>query len=95
MTTKISSVGLRGLEGYHVQVEVQMSPGIGNMIIVGLPDASVKESKERVLSAIRSLGMTEIQRRIIINLSPPVQKKEWSILRFSNGNRNFKGSKST
>lgn len=80
MTTKISSVGLRGLEGYHVKVEVQMSPGIGNMIIVGLPDASVKESKERVLSAIRSLGMTEIQRRIIINLSPPGQKKNGPFL---------------
>ncbi|MEK3646546.1 hypothetical protein NSQ71_17130 [Aeribacillus sp. FSL M8-0235] len=47
---KILSIGLRGLEGYRVQVEVQEVPGIAAMVIVGLPDASVKEAKERVLA---------------------------------------------
>lgn len=46
-----------------------------SIVIVGLPDASVKESKERVLSAIRSLGCNTIEKRIIINLSPSEQKK--------------------
>lgn len=75
MTIKVSSIGLRGLEGYRVQVEVQISVGISIMVIVGLPDASVKESKERVLSAIRSLGHKEFAQRIIVNLSPSEQKK--------------------
>jgi hypothetical protein len=55
LTVKVSCIGLKGLEGYRVQVEVQISPGMDSMVIVGLPDASVRESKERVLSAIRSL----------------------------------------
>ena len=46
MTVKISSIGLKGLEGYRVQVEVQVSKGKESMVIVGLPDAFVvKESK--------------------------------------------------
>ena len=76
MTVKVLSIGLRGLEGYRVQVEVQVSPGIGSsMVIVGLPDASVKESKERVLSAIRTLGCDVTNKKFIVNLSPSEQKK--------------------
>lgn len=75
MTTKVSSIGLRGLEGYRVQVEVQISPGMESTIIVGLPDASVKESKERVLSALRSIDRAGIEQKIVINLSPSEQKK--------------------
>lgn len=75
MTVKISSIGLKGLEGYRVQVEVQMSPGVESMVIVGLPDASVKESKERVLSAMRSLNYGALEKRIVVNLSPSEQKK--------------------
>ena len=47
MSVKVTSIGLKGLEGYRVQVEVQMKEGMESMVIVGLPDASVKESKER------------------------------------------------
>ena len=43
MTVKVLSIGLKGLEGYGVQVEVQVSKGTESMVIVGLPDASVKE----------------------------------------------------
>ncbi|MFZ0446483.1 MAG: magnesium chelatase domain-containing protein, partial [Bacillus sp. (in: firmicutes)] len=53
-TVKISSIGLKGLEGYSVQVKVQVSKGKESMVIVGLPDASVKELKERVLSTVRT-----------------------------------------
>jgi magnesium chelatase family protein len=56
LTIKVSSIGLKGLEGYRVQVEVQITPGTESMVIVGLPDASVKESKERVLSALYTFG---------------------------------------
>ncbi|MEK4886206.1 magnesium chelatase domain-containing protein [Bacillus sp. FSL W8-0223] len=70
MTIKVFSIGLKGLEGYKVQVEVQMTPGKESMIIVGLPDASVKESKERVLSTLRSLECDVTDQKIVVNLSP-------------------------
>lgn len=46
MSAKENSIGLKGLEGYFVQVEVQVMDGIESIVIVGLPDASVKESRE-------------------------------------------------
>jgi len=75
LTVKISSIGLKGLEGYLVQVEVQISQGTESMVIVGLPDASVKESKERVLSTIRTLDCDVTDQKIVVNLSPSEQKK--------------------
>ena len=80
MTVKISSIGLKGLEGYLVQVEVQISQGTESMVIVGLPDASVKESKERVLSTIRTLDCDVTDQKIVVNLSPSEQKKKWSVI---------------
>ena len=75
MTVKISSIGLKGLEGYRVQVQVHVSEGKESMVIVGLPDTSVKESKERVLSAIHTLGCNVSEQKIVVNLSPSEQKK--------------------
>ena len=75
MTVKVLSIGLKGLEGYRVQVEVDVSPGTESMVIVGLPDACVKESKERVLSAIRALNCDVSDQKIVVNLSPSEQKK--------------------
>ena len=75
MTVKISSIGLKGLEGYRVQVQVQVTEGKESMVIVGLPDTSVKESKERVLSAVHSLGCDMTEQKIVVNLSPSEQKK--------------------
>lgn len=75
MTIKISSIGLKGLEGYRVQVEVQVSKGKESMVIVGLPDASVKESKERVLAAVHTLKCNVTDQKIVVNLSPSEQKK--------------------
>ncbi|MEL3970805.1 hypothetical protein AAEO50_00795 [Rossellomorea oryzaecorticis] len=46
MTSKVTGVGLKGLEGYKVSVEVRVMQGNGSFVIVGLPDASVKESKD-------------------------------------------------
>jgi magnesium chelatase family protein len=68
------SVGLKGLEGYRVQVEVQEVPGVTAMVIVGLPDASVKEAKERVSAALYSFGIDFLDKKIIIHLSPPERK---------------------
>ncbi len=47
MSYKVTSIGLKGLEGYRVQVQVQVVEGIESIVVVGLPDASVKESRER------------------------------------------------
>lgn len=58
MSAKVTSIGLKGLEGYRVQVEVQVMDGIESIVIVGLPDASVKESKERVSVALHSMGFS-------------------------------------
>jgi magnesium chelatase family protein len=75
MTVKISSIGLKGMEGYQVQVQVKISTATESMVIVGLPDASVKESKERVLAAISHFGVDVTDRKIVVNLSPAEQKK--------------------
>ncbi|SHG03676.1 magnesium chelatase family protein [Ornithinibacillus halophilus] len=75
MATVISSIGLKGMEGYRVQVEVQLIPGVEGICIVGLPDASVKESKDRVMAALHSNECGIPEKRIIINLSPAEQKK--------------------
>jgi magnesium chelatase family protein len=75
MAVTITSIGLKGLEGYCVQVQVQVIDGIESISIVGLPDASVKESKERVSTALYNLGYPLADRKVIINLSPTEQKK--------------------
>ncbi|WP_331279686.1 magnesium chelatase domain-containing protein [Oceanobacillus salinisoli] len=75
MATVISSIGLKGMEGYRVQVEVQLVPGVEGVSIVGLPDASVKESKDRVMAALYANDCEIRDRKVVINLSPAEQKK--------------------
>ncbi|MCC3359629.1 YifB family Mg chelatase-like AAA ATPase [Bacillus sp. REN16] len=75
MTKKVSSIGLKGLEGYRVQVEVRIRPGTESMVIVGLPDASVKESRERVIAALSFFDMDVTDQKVVVNLSPAEQKK--------------------
>jgi magnesium chelatase family protein len=75
MCAKVTSIGLKGMEGYRLNVEVKTFVGNDCIKIVGLPDAAVKESKERILAALRSLGYTVNGQKIIINLSPSEQKK--------------------
>jgi magnesium chelatase family protein len=75
MTVNVSSIGLKGLEGYRVQVQVRISPGKESMVIVGLPDASVKESRERVIAALSHFGEDVTDQKVVVNLSPPEQKK--------------------
>ncbi|MDC3423467.1 ATP-binding protein [Aquibacillus sp. 3ASR75-11] len=79
MTVKVSSIGLRGLEGYRVQVEVRISQDTESMVIVGLPDASVKESRERVLASIAHFDLDVTDKKVVVNLSPSDQKKNGSL----------------
>ena len=78
MLSIIKSMSLIGIEGYLVDIEVDVSAGIPSWEIVGLPDISVKESKERVRTAIRNSGYDMQSRKIVINLAPADIKKEGS-----------------
>lgn len=73
------SMALQGLEGYLVSIEVDISSGMPYFEIVGLPDASVRESRERVKTAIRNSGIEFLSRRILVNLAPANTRKEGSI----------------
>ena len=64
MLAKVKSFGLAGLNGYEVDVEADMHAGLPGMETVGLPDASIKESKERVRSAIKNSGFLFTPQRI-------------------------------
>ena len=77
MITKLSSAALRGLEAVEVEVEVN-SPGTGvpRMVIVGLPDAAVRESAERVSSAVDASALSRGDGAITINLAPADLRKE-------------------
>jgi len=76
MLAKVYSYGISGLDAYPVTIEVDVSPGMPATIIVGLPDNAVKESKERVRSAIRNSGYKYRSQRVTINLSPANITKE-------------------
>ena len=79
MLSIINSIALQGLDGFLVEVQVDVSGGMPCWEIVGLPDTSVKESKERVKTAIKNSGYEILSRRIIVNLAPADVKKEGSI----------------
>lgn len=76
MLAKVISCAVVGLDGYMVQVEVDISPGLPKFFIVGLPDEAVQEARERVRGAIRNSGFTFPMRRITVNLAPADLKKE-------------------
>ena len=75
MFSQINSCGLMGIDGFSVFVQTDISNGMPTFEIVGLPDAAVKEAKERVRAAIKNTGLQFPAKRIIINLAPASQKK--------------------
>lgn len=78
MIAKVQSYALSGLEGIAVTVETDVSKGIPSYDMVGLPDAAVKESKERVRSAIKNSALEFPLHRITVNFAPAYVKKEGS-----------------
>ncbi len=80
MITKINSGGLQGIDGYIISVETNVSGGFPAWEIVGLPDTAVRESKERIRSALSSFGYVIPGKRIVINLAPADVKKEGAAL---------------
>lgn len=79
MLSKINSIALHGLEGYLIDVQVDVSSGMPSWEVVGLPDTSVKESKERVRTAIKNSGYEFQSRKIVVNLAPADIRKEGTL----------------
>lgn len=78
MLSHIYSCGLSGIYGFSVCVETDISNGLPAFDIVGLPDAAVKEAKERIRSAIKNTGFRFPAKHIVINLAPASKRKEGS-----------------
>ena len=76
MLSIVKSMSLHGLDGYLIDVQVDVSAGMPSWEVVGLPDTSVKESKERVRTAIKNSGFEFQSRKIVVNLAPADTKKE-------------------
>ena len=79
MLSQVISASVHGINGYIVTVEVDICSGFPTFNIVGLPDTSVRESRDRVISAIKNSGFDFPTKKIIINLAPTSIKKEGAI----------------
>ena len=78
MLSKVKSITLSGLDGNLVEIQTDISNGIPEFDIVGLPDTTVKEAKKRIKSAINNSGIEFPNKKILINLAPANIKKEGS-----------------
>src|SRR3989442_4612142 len=76
MLAKVYSVAVSGLDAYSVEVEVDLAAGLPMFTMVGLPDLTVRESRERVRWALRNSGFSFPQRKITVNLAPADLRKE-------------------
>jgi magnesium chelatase family protein len=76
MLARVFSCAVIGLEGVIVEVEVDFSNGLPAVIIVGLPDAAVQESRERVQTAVKNAGLHFPRHRVVVNLAPAAVRKE-------------------
>lgn len=79
MLASIQSYGLNGITGFAVQVQVDIANGLPSYETVGLPDAAVRESRERVRAAIKNSGLAFPVSRITVNLAPADMRKEGSV----------------
>ena len=76
MLAKIYSAAVYGVDAYEVEIEVNVGPGKSVMVIVGLPDVAVKESRDRVWTAVANSGYRTSYKRTTVNLAPADIKKE-------------------
>lgn len=75
MVSRVRSLGIRGIGGYEVSVECSTAQGLPDFSIVGLPDAAVREARDRVRAAIKNAGLTFPVSRITVNLAPADTRK--------------------
>ena len=78
MTTHIKTFTTIGLLGYEILVEADSNRALPNIEIIGLPDASIKEAKERIRGCFRNVGIDLPKRKFVLNLSPSHLKKVWT-----------------
>lgn len=78
MLSQIKSIALNGLDGYLVEIQTDIGKGLPSFEIVGLPDITVKEAKERIKTAIKNSKIEFPSKKILINLAPANIKKEGS-----------------
>ena len=79
MVVRCNSFGINGMDGYKVEIEASMQGGLPGFDMVGLPDAAVRESRDRVKSALKNCGFKLPSSHIILNLAPADIKKEGPI----------------
>ena len=79
MVSRIRSLGIKGIGGYEVSVECSMAQGLPGFEIVGLPDAAVREARDRVRAAIRNSGLKFPVSRLTVNLAPADTKKAGTV----------------
>ena len=79
MISRVESLGLSGISGYPVSVECFITNGLPAFEIVGLPDAAVKEARERVRAAVKNSGFKFPVSRITLNLAPADTRKSGTL----------------
>ena len=79
MHAKIFSATTVGIEAHGVEVEVDLSYGMLQFFIVGLPDTAIKESRQRIQTALKNSGIRLPERKITVNLAPADLKKEGTL----------------
>lgn len=77
--TRINSMGVFGIDAYRVYIEADISQGFPGFDVVGLPDAAVKEARDRVRAALKNSGFTSPKGKITVNLAPADVRKEGSV----------------
>jgi magnesium chelatase family protein len=76
MLAKLRSLAVLGIDAFEIGIEADTSEMLPGLTIVGLPDGAVRESRERVMSAIKNCGFQFPNRKITINMAPADMKKE-------------------
>jgi magnesium chelatase family protein len=76
MLSRVRTAALWGLEAFPVECEVDVGPGLPGFVLVGLPDASAREARDRVWPALRNAGFQPPERRVTVNLAPAGRRKE-------------------
>ncbi|MBR4973580.1 MAG: YifB family Mg chelatase-like AAA ATPase, partial [Clostridia bacterium] len=79
MFSRVGGIGIFGINSYMIEIEADVSGGLPAFDIVGLPDAAVKESRDRIRAAIKNCGFKFPVGRITVNLAPADRKKEGSL----------------
>ena len=79
MLARIWSASLIGIDAVKVGVEVDLSGGLPGVVVVGLPDTAVQESRERVKAALKNAGFPFPMRKVVVNLTPADLRKEGPI----------------